>query len=90
MTDNRNTNEDRPSTPDERTSYTGGKANPNKSIAKFDIGNSAWIYIAKKGNTEVTIVDRKAEGGIFYYKVKDTRGVLYGKGWVAQEKLSDC
>ncbi|KAJ8071115.1 hypothetical protein OCU04_001456 [Sclerotinia nivalis] len=81
----------RPQTPEDRSIYTGS-GNPSESIALFDVGDSAWLSIPRKGNFEFIITERKQEKGKFMYQVKDPKsGVLYEEGeWFKQERLSSA
>jgi uncharacterized protein (DUF2147 family) len=56
----------------------------------FNVGDSAWLRIPRKGNFEFTIDARKNEDGKFKYQVKDpASGKLYKAGeWVNQDRLS--
>ncbi|KAF7960138.1 hypothetical protein EAE96_001737 [Botrytis aclada] len=78
----------RPQTPEDRSIYTESK-NPSDSIALFNVEDSAWLSIPRKGNFEFKIFARKQEKGKFVYQVKDPKtGVLYKEGErVKQERL---
>ncbi|KAI9647714.1 hypothetical protein NHQ30_004100 [Ciborinia camelliae] len=86
-----NTEIARPKTPDDRSNYTES-GNPSDSIALFNVDDSAWLSIPRKGNFEFKIAARKQENGKFVYQVKDTKdGALYKEGeWFKQEKLSSA
>ncbi|TGO24996.1 hypothetical protein BPAE_0090g00400 [Botrytis paeoniae] len=81
----------RPQTPEDRSIYTESK-NPSASMALFNVEDSVWFYIARKGNFEFKISARKQEEGKFVYQLKDPKtGVLYKEGeWVKQERLDSA
>ncbi|KAM0130565.1 hypothetical protein ACHAO1_007804 [Botrytis cinerea] len=81
----------RPQTPEDRSIYTESK-NPSDSIALFNVEDSAWLSIPRKGNFEFKIFARKQEKGKFVYQVKDPKtGALYQEGeWVKQERLDSA
>ncbi|KAF7885144.1 hypothetical protein EAF00_010962 [Botryotinia globosa] len=81
----------RPQTPEDRSTYTESK-NPSDSMVLFNVEDSAWLSIPRKGNFEFKISARKQEKGKFVYQVKDPKtGVLYKEGeWVKQERLSSA
>ncbi|KAL2064191.1 hypothetical protein VTL71DRAFT_4685 [Oculimacula yallundae] len=92
MAENRQQGSERAKTPEDRSAFLP-KGNPVDSTPKFDVGNSAWITLPRRGSFEVTIVVREKDTstGKYKYQVKDNDDNLYNEGeWVLQEKLSDC
>ncbi len=61
-----------------------------QSIPKFQVGDSAWLTLPRRGSFEVEIKERQQDPlGTWSYQVQSPEGLLYNNGeWVPQKSLS--